>query len=153
MMTIKIVKEAPNTVEAIQLINELEATLAPHYPDESRHGYSVDKLIQQGVHFFVVRQDSKPVGCGGVQFFGTDYAELKRMYVRPEYRGMGLSKLLLKHLADYSFEHGITVLRLETGIHQLAAIGLYEGFGFQRVEPFGDYKPDPLALFFEKKLG
>ena len=114
-MTIKIVKEAPNTVEAIQLIDELEATFAPHYPDESRHGYSVDKLIQQGVHFFVVRQGGKPVGCGGVQFFATDYAELKRMYVRPEYRGMGLSKLLLKHLADYSFEHGITVLRLETG--------------------------------------
>ena len=151
-MDYTIVREAPNTADAIQLIDELEATLAPHYPDESRHGYSVDKLIRQGVIFFVARHEDTPAGCGGVQIY-SHYAELKRMYVRPEYRGTGLSKLILKQLADYSLEQGISTLRLETGIHQLAAIGLYEGFGFQRIAPFGEYKPDPLAVFFEKELG
>ena len=151
-MDFTIVREAPNTADAIQLIDELEATLAPHYPDESRHGYSVEKLMQQGVVFFVARHEDRLAGCGGVQIYA-DYAELKRMYVRPEYRGTGLSKLILKQLADYSLGQGIRTLRLETGIHQLAAIGLYEGFGFQRIEPFGEYKPDPLAVFFEKELG
>lgn len=150
-MDFTIVREAPNTADAIQLIDELEATLAPHYPDESRHGYSVEKLMQQGVVFFVARYEDTPAGCGGVQIYA-DYAELKRMYVRPEYRGTGLSKLILKQLADYSLGQGISTLRLETGIHQLAAIGLYEGFGFQRIAPFGEYKPDPLAVFFEKEL-
>lgn len=150
-MDFTLVQEAPNTPDAIQLIDELEATLAPHYPDESRHGYSVEKLIRQGVVFFVARHEDSPAGCGGVQLY-TDYAEVKRMYVRPAYRGMGLSKLILKHLADYSLEHGIRSLRLETGIHQLAAIGLYEKFGFQRIAPFGAYQPDPLAVFLEKEL-
>jgi hypothetical protein len=44
------------------------------------------------------------------------------------------------------------VLRLETGIHQSEAIGLYERFGFQRIPPFGDYQEDPLSIFFEKHL-
>ncbi|MGB7337396.1 MAG: GNAT family N-acetyltransferase [Phototrophicaceae bacterium] len=151
-MTIIITQERPDTPDAMQLIDELEATLSPLYPDESRHGYSVDKLIRQGVNFFVVRQDGKPIGCGGVQFYGTDYGELKRMYIHPDYRGQGLSKQLLAHLADYSQKEGITLLRLETGIHQTAALGLYENVGFYRIEAFGDYQPDPLAVFMEKQL-
>jgi ribosomal protein S18 acetylase RimI-like enzyme len=75
------------------------------------------------------------------------------MYVRPEFRGMGFAKLMLNHLSDYAREQGISLLRLETGIHQHEAIGLYERMGFQRVPPFGDYKPDPNSVFFEKALG
>ena len=41
---------------------------------------------------------------------------------------------------------------LETGIHQPEAIGLYEGFGFERCGPFGEYGPDPLSVFMEKRL-
>ncbi len=47
---------------------------------------------------------------------------------------------------------GVHSLKLETGIHQPEAIGLYERFGFVRCEPFGDYAPDPLSLFMEKPL-
>lgn len=151
-MTLIITQERPDTADAIRLIEELEATLSPLYPDESRHGYSVDKLIQQGVKFFVVRKDDYPVGCGGVQFYGTDYAELKRMYIHPDYRGQGLSKQLLTHLAEYSQKSGIMTLRLETGIHQTAALGLYRSVGFYEIEAFGDYQPDPLAVFMEKQL-
>ncbi|MEM9953946.1 MAG: GNAT family N-acetyltransferase [Chloroflexota bacterium] len=150
-MTVTITPEKPNTPDAIKLIDELEGTLAPYYPDESRHGYSVDKLIQQGVAFFVVRVDGKPAGCGGVQLYD-DYAELKRMYVNPDYRGHGLAKQLLKHLAQYSQDHEITILRLETGIHQHEALGLYEQFGFVRREHFGEYQPDPNSVFMEKTL-
>lgn len=151
-MAITITEERPDSADAIQLIDELEATLAPHYPAESRHGYSVNKLLQEGVIFFVVRHDTTPAGCGGVQFFGNDYAELKRMYVRPRFRGLGLAKQLANHLARYSLQHDVTLLRLETGIYQTAAIGLYERMGFHRIPPFGDYKDDPLSVFFEKPL-
>jgi ribosomal protein S18 acetylase RimI-like enzyme len=92
-------------------------------------------------------------GCGGVQLFGTEYGELKRMYVRPEFRGRGLGKLMLEHLADHARRNGARLLRLETGIHQKEAIGLYESFGFKRVPPFGEYKEDPLSIFYEKRIG
>jgi GNAT superfamily N-acetyltransferase len=146
------VAERPDTPEASALITELESQLAPYYPSESRHGYSVEKLIAHGVAFFVMRWDSIPAGCGGIQFFGTEYGELKRMYVRPQFRGQGLAKRMIAQLAAYACERGVTVLRLETGIHQREAIGLYEREGFTRIPPFGPYKPDPLSLFFESRL-
>ena len=44
------------------------------------------------------------------------------------------------------------VLRLETGVHQHEAIGLYERMDFRRIRPFGDYTDDPLSLYYEKRL-
>jgi putative acetyltransferase len=147
-----IVAERADTHDATTLINELEGHLGPLYPQESRHGFSVEKLLKEAVAFFVMRHDGMPAGCGGVQLFDTQYGEIKRMYVRPQFRGLGLGKLMLQHLADYARQHGVTVLRLETGILQSEAIGLYERSGFQRIPPFGEYKEDPLSLFFEKRL-
>ena len=59
---------------------------------------------------------------------------------------------MLDHLASYSQSQGVSLLRLETGIHQREAIGLYERAGFIRIPPFGEYHEDPLSLFFEKRI-
>jgi GNAT superfamily N-acetyltransferase len=74
------------------------------------------------------------------------------MYVRPQFRGLGYGKLLLDHLTDYAREHGMRLLRLETGIYQAAAIRLYEGLGFHCIPPFGPYTDDPLSLCYEKPI-
>ena len=147
-----ITAERPDSPAARQLIAELEAILNPLYAPESRHGLSVEKLLRERVPFFVIRQDGQPAGCGGVQLFGTDYGEVKRMYVRPPFRGLGLGHLLLEHLAAYCQQRGVALLRLETGIHQVDAIRLYERFGFQRIAPFGEYRVDPVSLCYEKRL-
>jgi len=147
-----ITPERPDTADARALIAELEAHLESLYPRESRHGYSVEKLIADAVAFFLIRQDGAPAGCGGIQLFGAEYGEIKRMYVRPQFRGLGLARLMLNHLADYARERGVGLLRLETGIHQHAAIGLYERAGFRRIPAFGEYKEDPLSRFYEKPI-
>src|SRR5512140_2004530 len=100
-MTITIAVERPDSPEATALILELERVLAPLYPQASRHGYSIDKLLREGVAFCVARQAGAPAGCGGVQLFGTDYGELKRMYVRPAFRGQGAPQAILAHPAGY----------------------------------------------------
>ena len=151
-MTTVISFERPDSADARTLITELEAHLAPLYPVESRHGYSVEKLLHEDVAFFLIRVEGTAAGCGGIKLVGTDYGEIKRMYVRPQFRGFGLAKLMLDHLANYARARGVTLLRLETGIHQHEAIGLYERAGFQTVGPFGEYKPDPLSRFFEKRI-
>ena len=151
-MTVTITPERPDTSEAQVLIEELEGELAPFYPSESRHGYSVERLLAEAVAFFLIREDGVPAGCGGVKLVGTEYAEVKRMYVRPQFRGLGLARRMLNHLAAHAQHHGIRVLRLETGIHQQAAIRLYEGMGFQRIPPFGEYQEDPLNRFYEKHI-
>src|SRR3990172_7491914 len=146
-MPAMIAPESPDTTDAKILIAELEAQLAPFYPRESRHGYSVEKLIAEAVTFFLIRENGTPAGCGGLKLFGAEYGEVKRMYVRPQFRGLGLAKLMLNHLVDYAQSQGIGLLRLETGIHQRAAIGLYEQMGFERIPPFGEYQDDPLSRF------
>jgi putative acetyltransferase len=151
-MPVLITPERPDTADARALIDELEAHLERVYPRESRHGYSVDKLIAEGVAFFVIRQDGTPAGCGGIQLYGAEYGELKRMYVRPQFRGLGLAKAMLDRLADHARDRGVGLLRLETGIHQTAAIGLYERAGFRPIPPFGEYRADPLSRFFELRI-
>ena len=147
-----IAPEHPDTADAQALIAELEAQLVPLYPSESRHGYAVEQLIAEAVAFFLIRQDGAPTGCGGIKLFGTEYGEIKRMYVRPRFRGRGLAKMMVSHLADYARNHGVGVLRLETGIHQLEAIHLYERMGFRSIPPFGEYREDPLSRFYEKHI-
>jgi putative acetyltransferase len=152
-MTTVITAERPDTADAITLISELEAQLEPLYPKTSRHGYSVEKLMKQGVAFFVTRQDGVLAGCGGIELFGVEYGEIKRMYVRPQFRGLGLAKLMLDHLSSYAQQRKIHLLRLETGIYQKEAIALYEGMGFKMIPAFGIYQEDPLSRFYEKQIG
>ena len=151
-MSAIITPERPDTDDAKVLIAELEAHLAPQYPDESRHGLSIDQLLTQGVAFFLLRADGVPAACGGIKLFGAEYGELKRMFVRPQFRGRGFAKLMLNHLAKYARAEGVTLLRLETGIHQHEAINLYESVGFQAIPPFGAYREDPLSRFYELRI-
>jgi ribosomal protein S18 acetylase RimI-like enzyme len=63
-----------------------------------------------------------------------------------------LGWLMLNHLAAHVRHHGIALLRLETGIYQSEAIGLYERFGFRPIGAFGAYREDPLSAFYEMRL-
>ena len=153
-MPIQIEPARPDSDDAAQLIAELDQYLndLPYTP-ESRHAYSIEKLLREGVEFFVASVEGDVAGCGGVKLFEQDYAEVKRMYVRPSFRGAGLGKAILNHLAQHAIARGINVLRLETGIYQTEAIGLYERWGFQRRPPFGVYEEHPMSLYFEKRIG
>ena len=147
-----IVAESPDTADARTLIAELDAYLIPLYPIEDHYGYSIEKLLEEGVAFFVIRHDGVTAGCGGIKLFGTAYGEIKRMYVRPALRGLGLGRRMLDHLVTYALHHGVHVLRLETGTYQPEARRLYERYGFQRIPPFGDYEEGPFHLFYEKQI-
>jgi putative acetyltransferase len=58
----------------------------------------------------------------------------------------------LERLEAVAKQNGLTALRLETGIRQPEALALYRSAGFRAIEPFGDYRPDPLSLFMEKTI-
>ena len=153
LFDIEITEVAADSPDAVELIGELDEHLMGHpYPPQSRHAFSVEKLLREGVVFFVTRYEGQLAGCGGIKMFGTDYGEVKRMFVRPKFRGRGLGKAMLRHLADYARRQDTSLLRLETGIYEVEAIGLYERFGFQRRTPFGEYVEDPLSVYFEKTI-
>ncbi len=151
-MSVQIAEERPDSADAIGLITELEAHLEPLYPSTSRHGFSVEKLLAEGVPFFILRDDGAPAACAGVKLVAPDFGEVKRMYVRPAFRGRGFGAAMLDHLASYAKARGLPLLRLETGIHQHTAIRVYEAYGFRRIPPFPPYREDPLSLCYEYSL-
>jgi len=155
-MPATIARERPDSPDAVSLITELDTHLAELYPAASRHGFSVERLVGEGVHFFVLRSDGVAAGCGGILLVddaADPYGEVKRMYVRPGYRGSGFGRLILEHLAEHARANGVALLRLETGIYQREGIALYERLGFVRIPPFGPYFVDPLSLCYERRLG
>lgn len=152
------VERATSATDDVRLlVGELEATLAAEYPPEQRHGLPLAALFQPHIRFFTARLDGAPAGCGGVALF-SEFAEVKRMYVRPELRGRGGAQALLARIEADARAAGLAWLRLETGDRQLAAIRLYEREGFSRCAPFGDYaamSPQQIAtsVLFEKRIG
>lgn len=152
-MQISIVEVSADSEDAVKLTAELDAHLWTHpYPPRSRHAFSVEKMLRERVVFFVTHYEAQLAGCGGIKIFDGDYAEVKRMFVRPEFRGKGLGKAMLAHLASYARSKDLDLLRLETGIYEVEAIGLYQRFGFERRAPFGEYVEDPLSVYLEKRI-
>lgn len=135
------------------LLTELEEYLGLLYPQWDQSGLRPDSLVRENVAFFVMRVDGTPAGCAGVKLY-LEFGELKRMYVRPRFRGAGLGKLMLEHLETYLRNRGAAVLRLETGIYQPEAMGLYERMGYRPIPPFPPYDESTTALsrFYEKHI-
>jgi DNA-binding MarR family transcriptional regulator/predicted GNAT family N-acyltransferase len=92
----------------------------------------------------------RPVGCGALKFHGRAPAELKRMWVSPDVRGMGLGRRLLGELEQDAASAGATVVRLETNRTLTEAINLYRQAGYREVDRFND---EPYAHhWFEKRI-
>ncbi len=101
--------------------------------------------------FLVAYVDDEPAACGGWRAHGTD-VELKRMYVRPSFRGRGLARAVLAELERTAAEAGHTRLILETGQRQPEAIALYTSAGYTPVPAFGYYADAPEAVHLGKTL-
>ena len=100
--------------------------------------------------FLVATLHSEAVGCGGLKFRGDAPAEIKRMWVAPSVRGLGVGRRLLAGLEAHAAARGVTAVRLETNGALVEAISLYRTSGYRGVAPFSD---EPYAHhWFEKTL-
>jgi putative acetyltransferase len=84
--------------------------------------------------------DQKPVGCGAFKEYDQNSVEIKRMFVKPEYRNRGLGLEILKELELWASELKFTAAILETGKKQPEAIKLYQKAGYRIIKNFGQYK-------------
>jgi putative acetyltransferase len=144
----------PECSEARRLIALSDAYMTALYPAESNHLESAEALKSIHVLFVGGWFGDRLAGCGAVKRMADDgeYGEIKRLFVLEEFRGRGLSKAIMRQLEAHLIASGIAVARLETGISQPEAIGLYRALGYVERPPFGRYRPDPLSLFMEKRL-
>jgi putative acetyltransferase len=153
-MTVEHVTTA--TDDARTLIGELDAILHADSPPENRHGYSVERVFQPDVLFFIARMNGELAGCGAIAL-ADGYAEVKRMYVRPHARRKNVAQAVLDRLEVEARARGTKRLLLETGDNRNAAIRFYERAGFIRCTAFGPYvamNPSAIAhsVFFEKQI-
>jgi putative acetyltransferase len=151
-MTVTVAREAVRGPGIRALLEQAWALSDSLYPAESNHHLDESGLDVPDVSFFVARQDGEARGCGGLKRVDAAYGEVKSLFVDPAARGLGLARALLAAIEAEARAQGLSLLRLETGIRQPAAIGLYEATGFRRIGPFGDYRADPLSLFMEKAI-
>ena len=134
------------------MLGALDAYLAGLYPPSSNHLLSGEDLASSNVRFLVARSDGRAVGCGALVLDGRGYGEIKRMYVDPGHRGLGIGTSILRQLEQLASDEGCDRVRLETGVDQPEALSLYRKAGYAARPPFGDYVPDPVSVFMEKLL-
>jgi len=144
--------ENPRQDDVMRLLAALDAYLESLYPPESNHILDIDTLCAPDIRFFVARRGSEAVGCGALRVDPTGYGEVKRMFVHPAARGQKLGRAILARIEDQASREGLERMRLETGIHQAAALALYRRAGYAERGPFGEYASDPLSHFFEKAI-
>ena len=144
--------ETPFQEYVVQMIRALDGYLGSLCPSGSNYLLGVDSLMSEDVKFLVVRVDGQAVGCGALLLGQPEYAEVKRMYVKPEARRIGVGAAILRELEDLAGGENPTCVRLETGVRQPEALTLYRRAGYVDRGPFGDYPADPLSVFMEKEL-
>ena len=140
--------------QAEKLIRELDDYQAQLYPAESNHLDSIETLCRPNVYMVGASDTGFPgdiAAIGAVKIFKT-YGEIKRVYVPIAHRGKGLAKKIMRVLEQKLVDDDVLWAKLETGVHQHEAIGLYRSLGYRECEPFGAYDPDPLSVFMEKRL-
>ncbi|MEQ5055939.1 GNAT family N-acetyltransferase [Klebsiella michiganensis] len=135
------------------LVSELDAFQSELYPAESNHCLDLSTVSDEQLQCVIVRDEGgAPAGCGAVLFQEAGSAEIKRVYIRPEYRGRRLGELIVSAIEGIASEKNSLLLRLETGIHQKSAIALYRRCGYEICDAFPPYAADPLSVFMYKKL-
>jgi len=95
--------------------------------------------------------EDRLVGIGAIKFVA-NYAEVKRMFIKNEFRRRGLGSKILNKLEEYAKANNIENIYLETGRLHAEAISLYKKMGYHRVDQFGEYKPNPTSMYFQKKI-
>ena len=150
-MTISISLGAPDDQQVLKMLLDSDAYYAELYPAESNHLLDVSSLLATNVVFFVAHEQETIYGFGALVTM-PGYGEIKRMYVDPGSRGLGIGQMILDGITQQAIKLGLPILRLETGVRQPEAISLYTKNGFIQIAPFGGYHSDPLSLFLEKSL-
>jgi len=153
--TVSFAIEDPTTDDARwcieQYFAELDARFDAGFDPARSIPADAHELVPPSGALIVARLDGKPIGCGALKFHGDAPAELKRMWVAPRARGLGVGRRLLEELERHARDAGVTIVRLETNHALTEAIALYRRSGYVEVERFNE---EPYAHhWFEKRLG
>ncbi len=143
----------PASAAFLRLHEALDRELGKLYPADNIYSPAPEELDAPGSCLLLARDaDGEAVGCGALHRLDATCAEVKRMYVAPEARGLKLGRRLLEALETRAVDLGYEMLRLEMGARQPPAQHLYVSFGFRRISCWDVYAYDPHSVCYEKRL-
>ncbi|MBK9717362.1 MAG: GNAT family N-acetyltransferase [Saprospiraceae bacterium] len=120
------------------LVIELDKELKLRDGDD--HTFYAQYNKSDNIKYVLVAYNQElPIACGAIKEYDQDTMEIKRMFVRPNYRNQGLASLILKALKQWCLELHYTKCMLETGINQPEAIRLYEKNNYTKIPNYGPY--------------
>jgi GNAT superfamily N-acetyltransferase len=135
---IKVVKTTSENPDFISLIKTFDVFLWERYP-ELKNDYWGNNLIEFNPNVIIIYLGEIAVGCGCFKKYNANTVELKRMFVSPEARGLGLAQRVIKELENEAIKQGFKAMILETLYRQIEAINLYQKVGFEIVENYEPY--------------
>jgi|SRR5690606_18838258 len=119
--------------------------------DGEEHYFFAQFNTTEGIKYVVLAYDGEfAVGCGAMKHYGDGVIEIKRMFVRDEYRAQGVATQILQELEKWAMELGYMRCILETGKNQPEAIRLYEKNLYHKIANFGPYKDIESSVCYEK---
>ncbi|MFT3727044.1 MAG: GNAT family N-acetyltransferase [Terricaulis sp.] len=152
-MSFTIATETPLQDDVRALVKALNEFTFELTPAEFRHHMTVEQMAQPELTLFVARDTSgTPLGMGALRRHADGVGEVKRMFVKPEARGLGVGGAILERIEALARQDGLTRAVLETGSNFDAAKRIYERGGFASCEPVLDYPPSPWTAFYAKAL-
>lgn len=135
----------------VLLVKELDAYLA--ITDGEDHAfYDQYNKLDKIKHAVVAYVNGQFVGCGAIKQFDDQSMEVKRMYLKPEHRGVGIAEKIIQNLEEWARELKFERCVLETGERQIEAVKFYHKVGYSRADNYGQYIGVENSLCFEKKL-
>jgi GNAT superfamily N-acetyltransferase len=150
--SLEFVEMDPAAPEAANLIAALDRDLSELYPGMPIHGIEPVEFRKSDGVFLIGRLEGVAVACGALRPVSDGAGELKRMFVRRDQRGQGFGRATLAALERIATQRGYRRIRLETGVNQPEAAGLYESQGYHRIPCFGEYTAEHRSICFEKAL-
>lgn len=136
--TVRISKTTSENPDFVNLIAALDKSLWEHYP-ELKTNYWGNNILELNPNVIVVYLHEKPVACGCFKKYDKNAIEIKRMFVSPEVRGMGLAQTILLELEGWAHDLGYSFSVLETLHKQKEAIALYQKTGYTIVDNYEPY--------------
>jgi putative acetyltransferase len=148
---IKLIRTNSDNADFQRLIVELDAHL--EIINGMKHAfYSQFNTIDKIHHVVVAYTDDIAVGCGAIKKYTTGTVEVKRMFVKPEYRGHGIAGRVLHELERWAVELNCATCILETGTKLSEAIGLYKKHGYGVTENYPPYVGSVDSVCFRKEI-
>jgi GNAT superfamily N-acetyltransferase len=144
--------DRPESEEARLLIRQLDDDLRQRYPGAVIHGLRPQDIADPQLTCLVASVDGQAAGCGALRPLEPGVDEVKRMFVRPAFRGRGVARQVLAALEAAARARQYSMPRLETGIRQPEAIGIYRSAGYVEIPWFGQYAGDRFSICVEKQL-